>query len=118
MTKTITEIRYWTRDKQAVDEVKETSFKVDKKDVIHNGGILPKEEAKQLLSTLFDVIKIEETEEEYKSYLFEDNKENFMIKFFLVIRYSDFTYLAVKGVKPFLQKNFKEIQALFEPYLK
>ena len=36
MTKTITEIRYWTRDKQAVDEVKETSFKVDKKDVIHN----------------------------------------------------------------------------------
>ena len=56
MTKTIIEIRYWTRDKQAVDEVKETSFKVDKKDVIHNGVILPKEEAKQLLSTLFDVI--------------------------------------------------------------
>ena len=26
MTKTITEIRYWTRDKQAVDEVKETTF--------------------------------------------------------------------------------------------
>lgn len=115
--KKIEYISFWKRKPESVEEVQ--SLKL----TYHNGIFsddkgkqYTKKESENLIHILFDELKIEETEERFKAFLFENNKENYQIKFFLEIAYDDATYLAIKGTQPFHQKNYKEIQTLFEPF--
>ncbi len=118
MNKTIEYISFWKRNASSVDKIERVKLYVKgKKMVDEHGKSYPFSEWIALVDSLFDVLKIEETDENYKAFLYESDSEDFSIKFFLEIAYSDGTYLAVKGIHPFKQNNYKEIQNLFAPYL-
>ncbi len=115
--KRIEYISFWKRKPESVEEVQ--SLRLDYQNGLFTddkGNKYTKKESDDLIHTLFDELKIEETEERFKAFLFENDKENYQIKFFLEVAYSDATYLAIKGTQPFHQKNYREIQSLFEPF--
>ncbi len=116
--KKIDHILFWKRRPDSVEEIQSIQLDYRKGCFFDDvGNKYSKAEGDELIHTLFDVLKIEETENDFKAFLFENDKENYQIKFFLEIAYDDATYLAIKGTQPFHQKNYKEIQSLFQPYL-
>lgn len=118
MNKQIEYISFWKRDIDSVDSIRCVRLSLNGKEMTDNhGSKYPLSEWKRVVDTLDNVLKIEETEEQYKAFLYESEQENFTIKFFLEVAYKDGTYLAIKGIHPFKQKNYKEIQALFAPFL-
>ncbi len=117
--KKIEYISFWKRRPDSVEEVQSIRLNYKNGSFIDDKGRkYTKSESEDLLHTLYDVLKIEETEDSFKAFLYENDKENYQIKFFLEIAYDDATYLAIKGTQPFHQKNYKEIQTLFEPYFR
>lgn len=116
--KKIDHILFWKRRPDSVEEIQSIHLEYHKGCFLdENGNKYEKKESDELIRILFDVLKIEETENDFKAFLFENDKENYQIKFFLEIAYDDATYLAIKGTQPFHQKNYKEIQSLFQPYI-
>lgn len=117
--KEIQYISFWKRNPLSVEETMSTTLHYVKGCFEkENGKKYTKKESDELITQLFDVLKIEDSEDQFKALLYENDKEDYRIKFFLEIAYKDATYLAIKGTQPFKQKNYKEIQALFEPLLK
>lgn len=118
MSRKIEYISFWKRDITSVDHIECVKLSLKGKEMTEeHGKRYPIQEWKKIVDTLFDDLKIEYTEEQYRAFLYESDKENFAIKFFLEVAYSDGTYLAIKGIHPFKQKNYREIQNLFAPYL-
>ncbi|MBQ8142660.1 MAG: hypothetical protein IJ194_05860 [Bacilli bacterium] len=121
----IKSISFWKRDPNSVENIQRLQIKVQPKEcllTIENRGkkeesTLPIEEYKKILSYLFDDLHIEETEEKYKAFQYEDNINDFNLKFFLEIDYSNFTYLAIKGIHPFKQGNYQEIMKFFTKWI-
>lgn len=117
--KDIEYISFFRRSPQSVEDILSIRLNYTRGCFVKDNGVkYSKEASDNLLHQLFDVLKVEETEDAFKAFLYEGRKDNYQIKFFLEIAYKDGTYLAVKGTQPFQQKNYKEIQALFEPFLK
>ena len=115
-TKNIKEIRYFRRDPKNIESIASLRFQFEGKNSTKNGLPFSKEEKEKLFSTLFDTLKIQDTPEEYRAFLYEGDKENYAIKFFLSLKFKDQTYFAIKGTKPFQQPNYKEIVSSMEPY--
>lgn len=82
-----------------------------------HGKRYEKDDIDSLLHTLFVTCDLTNTKDPYKGFLYEDDIQDFNLKFFLVIHYEDCTYFAIKGIHPFKQAHFKEIQEAFQPYL-
>lgn len=117
-----TKISFWKRNPDNVADILRLEIEclVDKTYLLNVNGkdhSLPKEEGDKLIEGLI-ALKLGETKKEEKAYLYEDRPQDYRIKFFLVFSYPEATYLAVKGIDPFGQKNYKEIQALFAPLFK
>lgn len=114
----IDQIHFWKRDPNSVEIIHEINFKFDKYKLITNTGItLEKEETKELLDHLYNDYDIENTKNEYTAFLYEDDKNNFNIKFFLKITYKNGLYTAIKGILPFKQDHYNDIINLFNKYL-
>ena len=122
--KEIRSLSFWKRSPNSVESVYSLTIVPNKKDYqlqinIDNEKkerLLSNNEVKALLSLLFDTYQIDQCPEEYKAFKYEDDVENFNLKFFLEIQYQDFTYLAIKGLHPFKQPHYQDIMALFQTY--
>ena len=71
-------------------------------------------------AVLSDLVKISErlsTNATYRKETPEDNINDFNLKFFLEIDYSNCTYLAIKGIHPFKQGNYQEIMKFFTKWI-
>ena len=118
-------ISFWKRDPNSVENIQRLQIKVQPKECLltienrskKEESTLPIEEYKKILSYLFDDLHIEETEEKYKAFQYEDNINDFNLKFFLEIDYSNCTYLAIKGIHPFKQGNYQEIMKFFTKFI-
>ncbi len=119
-TKNIRSLSFWKRSPESVEAIQKLSivrdgksFQVDISLGKKTTFTLSESDFQALLTTLEKEYQILDTPEEYKAFKFEDDTENFNLKFFLEIQYQDFTYLAIKGLHPFKQSHYQEIMALF-----
>lgn len=116
MNKKIDYISFWRRDPLSVENIQQLKIIKSGKDFVKDDGSVFKD-GNTLLRQLETVADIENTSKQYRAYLYEDDKSDFTLKFFLVVHFSDCTYLAVKGIHPFKQEHFKDIQNIFDQYL-
>lgn len=56
-------------------------------------------------------------QEEYFAFDYEIKDDNYALKFFLKISYTNHTFLAIKGIKPFQQIHYHDILNFFLPLL-
>ena len=119
--KEIRSLSFWKRSPNSVESVYSLTIVPNKKDYqlqinIDNEKkerLLSNNEVKALLSLLFDTYQIDQCPEEYKAFRYEDDKNNFTLKFFLEIDFKDYTYLCIKGIHPFKQPHYKESMDTF-----
>lgn len=112
--KNIKSISFWRRNPQSVEEIQSIKIEKNKNGVCLNDNIkLDENVLSDLVDTLLNKLNLEDTKEPYRAFLYEDDQNNYQIKFFLIVSFADSTYLAIKGIHPFQQKNYKEIQEVF-----
>ena len=110
-------LSFWKRSPYSVETIDQITLSFQGQTVVDDkGNECDKEKVNALLYTLFVTCEIEKTPEQYQAFLYEDDTKDFTLKFFLVIHYNDCTYFAVKGIHPFQQPHFKDIQTAFAPY--
>jgi hypothetical protein len=117
-------LSFWKRNAMSVEAI--DSLSITSKDrgyelSIHSGNKekirkISKEELESLLKTLLDEYDILKSDKEYKAYLYEDDKEDFSLKFFLSLTMEDYTYIAIKGIHPFKQPHYQDFLNLFKKY--
>ena len=118
-------ISFWKRDPNSVENIQRLRILPSKKDYVLSLQTKDRNEEKpfsheefdQLLSYLFDTLQVDKTPENYKAFQYEDEVQNFALKFFLEIDYSNCTYLAIKGIHPFKQEHYREIMDCFSALL-
>ncbi len=118
------QLSFWRRNPDSVESIDQLFIERKDKDflllVLQNGtvkkNILSKEDVDSILTRLYDDCKIQFTREEYTAYRYEDNRDDFSLKFFLVLEEKNFTYLAIKGIHPFKQDHYQDILHLFDSY--
>lgn len=123
LAKNIRYLSFWKRSPESVEAIQRLTMLRDGKNFqvqITLGKdasrTLTQQEFQALLDALEKEYHITDTPEEYKAFKYEDDVENFNLKFFLEIQYQDFTYLAIKGLHPFKQPHYQDIMALFQTY--
>jgi hypothetical protein len=123
LTKNIRSLSFWKRSPESVEAIQRLSilrdgktFQVEISLGKKTSCTLNEEEFQTLLNVLEKEYHVLDTPEEYKAFKYEDDIENFNLKFFLEIQYQDFTYLAIKGLHPFKQPYYQEIMALFNKF--
>ena len=107
--KEIRSLSFWQRSPNSVESVYSLTIVPNKKgyqlqiniDSEKKERLLSNNEVKALLSLLFDTYQIDQCPEEYKAFRYEDDKNNFTLKFFLEIDFKDYTYLCIKGIPHF-----------------
>ena len=123
LPKNIRCLTFWKRSPESVEAIDKLVFspigdafqlQIEQNDTRFR--TLDSNEVLALLSDLVNKYHIQEMPEEYKAFRYEDNQEDFNLKFFLEIDLNDFTYLAIKGIHPFKQPHYQEIIALFNPF--
>lgn len=120
----IRSLSFWRRNPNSVESVYYLSIKPTKEGYLLTGEkdgkkerLLSNNEIDALLSLLFNDYKIDEIDEQYKAFKYEDEVNNFTLKFFLTIDFSDYTYLCIKGIHPFKQPHYQEILKTFDSLL-
>ena len=122
IAKNILSLTFWKRSPDSIEAIdKLTITKSDKSFLMtikeNKERKLSINEVDALLTLIQKECDIDNTSEEYKAFKYENDKDNFSLKFYLEINFIDFTYLAIKGVQPFKQPHYKEIIALFNALL-
>ena len=119
MVKKIIDITYWQRsklsissiDKVQIDFIKQTIIVLsDKKEYVHQ---LSEEQFVKLEKQIKKVLNKNNLDSKYFGHKYEDDINDFAIKFFVTINYSDKTYFAYKGMYPFRQPYYQEILNFF-----
>lgn len=110
-------IRFWKRDPESIEKTLSLEIDTgkDKWILTNSKGKRPlTDKEKDKVREVINSVK-NSTDDDFCALLYEDNRADFSLKFFLTIRYSDNTYYALKGRFPFKQKNYKTITDLFNP---
>ena len=112
-------IDFWKRNPNSVETIDCLKIEVQGKNWIldNKNGKRPlsQEEIKQLQEELNQIRSIDD--DEFRAFLYEDKQNDYSLKFFLNIQFSNHTYYAIKGRYPFKQKNYQVINNLFSPLL-
>ncbi len=118
------QLSFWRRNPDSVESI--DRLIIERKDnefsmIVHQKetekkNVLSKEEIDSILICLYDVCKIQFAKDEYRAYRYEDNQDDFSLKFFLLLEEKNFTYLAIKGIHPFKQDHYQDILHLFDSY--
>lgn len=110
-------IDFWKRNPNSVETIDSLEIEVQGKNWIldNKNGKRPlsQEEIKQLQEELNQIRSIRN--DEFRAFLYEDKQNDYSLKFFLNIQFSNHTYYAIKGRYPFKQKNYQVINNLFSP---
>lgn len=106
----VTEINLYKRDIKSIEDVNYHYLKIDddKVEIDNVNNIIELAKINSLLNKLLDLTETY-LDSKYRCQLYEYNKDDLMLKFFLVIKFKNKTYLAIKGNRPFNQPNYKEI---------
>lgn len=123
--KGIRSLSFWKRNPNSVESVYRLTLKPSQDGYTmvtsdENGEKkrnLSTNEVNSLLNLLFVSYDLDHTEDQYKAYKYENNPNDFNLKFFLEIDFKDYTYLCIKGLHPFKQPHFKEIMDTFSPLI-
>lgn len=115
--KDVTKIIFWKRNPQSISKIIKTI--ILKEDNVfyletQNQRIIFSDEK---INYLFDKLNNELDSgdiEEYRAMKYENNENDYVLKFYLEIDFSNFTYLAIKGINPMHQKHYKEICEIFD----
>ena len=123
--KNLTSISFWKRNPNSMESVDSVNITLKEKNVFeieiscdgkNMKRELRKEEADFLLGELLDHCNVMNEDNPYRAYLYEDNIQDFSLKFFLSVELKDFSYFAIKGLHPFKQPHYQEILNLFNRY--
>lgn len=114
-------IYFWKRRQSSVEQLDIASFeRLD-----HNfyqseiNGVkkaMTPGEFDRLSKYLLEHCELGSKNREYQAFLYEDDREDFTLKFFLEIDFENHTYIAQKGLMPFRQPHYSEIIDVFAPY--
>ncbi len=118
MAAPIKEVLFWKRDINSIEMVHSLDFVLNKDGslVLHRGNkerVLSRQERQSLFLFLEGLRK---EEDGFRAYLYENNPQDYSLKFFLCIKLENNTYYAIKGRYPFKQKNYQEIRKRFNPF--
>ena len=123
LAKNVRLIRFWRRSSESVEKINRLTFsplgdgfvvQIDKEDSkFRNISANEVETILMLLKNEYDILNIPE---EFRGFQYEDDKDNFALKFYLEIDFKDYTYFSVKGLQPFKQPHYKEIMTLFSSF--
>ena len=116
----IERITFWRRKLGSIEGVQALSFTIDDDDnfsLSYQGRTIAvaKEDYEALLQNLTVTCR-DAFVDPYLAYKYEEDKNDFGIFFFLSLDYRDATYRCLKGIHPFKQPHYKDIQAAFEPF--
>lgn len=114
-SKDIKFIHFWKRGIDSIEEIHTTDISLIDKEAIVTKD---KKEQKHLTENQMDAFLSQlsaylEKNEDYKAFRYENDTQQFTIKFYLEIDFVNSCYLAIKGIHPFNQPCFKEIINLF-----
>lgn len=111
--KSVIEIYFWKRKVESIEQFDIFDSKRGKdgiKTTLDGKEFdFSSDEFKELSNYLLKDLDIENSNKEYQVYKYEDDKNDFSIKFFLLIEFNDCTYFAIKGTMPFKQRYYHEI---------
>lgn len=114
--KDIKEIILYKRNIESIEEIDEYKIEITKNQAIfYKGNNKNKEvDLNDINDKLNDLLELVEPyyDSPFRAELYEFNKDDLMLKMFLIIKFNNKTYLAIKGDRPFSQINYKEINAL------
>jgi hypothetical protein len=124
--KDIRQISFWKRSIESVERVESVVLspnpdKTWKKTVLfpeRKEATLTVADSHKMLTFLSTVLASSKENDQYLAYRYENNQADFSLKFFLEVDYTDYTYKAIKGLKPFAQPNYKEIVSYFQNLIK
>ena len=112
----ICKIDFWKRSLNSIDKINTYSFTFDdnKCTFLYNSKKqnISDEEINKLIKNLND-LKLESWDDEFKAYLYEDDKNNYNIKYLLYIEEKNHSYIGVKGLYPFKQKDYQKVIDIF-----
>lgn len=112
--KNITSVQFWKRGTDSIEHIDTYSLEIKGKQYIltKNKTALPfdKEKTVSFINQLTEIIQHEDN---FFAFHYENDSTRFEIKFFLEVKFDDFTYIAIKGINPFKQPHYKEILQLF-----
>lgn len=115
--KNIYKIIFWKRSQNSIEEVVdyELTFNNDKWDFKYNGSdtSIDTDTINNLVTSIKD-LDIDNISDEYKAYYYENDKNNYLLKFLLFVEDKNHIYLGVKGLYPFKQEKYQEIVDLFK----
>lgn len=114
-------IYFWKRRPTSVEQTDVLVFtRLDSKtfeaDINGKETAVSKKEFDELYQRLMKECGMENVAPEYQAFLYEDDKSNFTLKFFLEIDLDNHTYVAEKGLMPFKQPYYKEIIETFSKF--
>lgn len=117
---TLVSLAFWKRKPDSVEQVDRLSIMATEEaayelDVNGAKSHLDVPEVQHLLDTLLIDDK-SAFSEEYLGYKYEDNIQNYQLKFFLTLDFSDGTYRILKGILPFKQPHYQDVISLFQPF--
>ena len=110
-------ISFWKRSRNSIEQVNKYQFVLDssKWSFKFNDDNVEIEDKKinHLINSLKE-LNIDNSSDEFKAYYYEDDKNNYALKFLLFIEDKNNIYLGLKGLYPFKQDKYQEIVDLFE----
>lgn len=118
---------FWKRNQNSIEDIdKITITKTKDKKLELEISSLDKVEKREFSSeefySLVDKLnhdcEIEETPDIFQAYLYENVPVNTEIKFFFCIEFTDYSYIAIKGLLPFKQPHYHDILNTFMPLIK
>ncbi len=78
--------------------------------------IIDDDELQNLVMNLIARCEILNVPDTYQAYLYENDVEDFSLKFYFLLELKDFTYIAIKGLHPFRQPHYHDLIDVFLPY--
>ncbi len=121
ISKNIQKIHFWRRSVESVEKIQYLTIsplgdafivQIDKDTT--KLRTISSNEVDAILKQLEQDCHLSTTPDEYRAFQYENEKNDFSLKFFLEIDYINFTYFALKGIHPFKQPYYKEIVTLFD----
>lgn len=120
MEKKIKSVTFWKRDPLDVSHLETLTvlFRDDGTSEWTREGKKERKGKEETASFLLGLkaLSLEMASEGYRAYLYEEDPGDYRLHFFLVLRYTDATYLALPGLNPNQQPKYKEILRFFEGY--
>lgn len=119
----VASISFWKRHPSDMLKTDSVEFvrKEDDSFVMNSHGEFVRDssfsEFEKVFSTMFYEYGSMFDKEQYLGYLYENNPENFMLRFSLIIRFKNATYLFYKGIDREEQPHYQDILHFFKPYL-